>query len=130
MKAEAPRSSRRKYKEFVEKYHARKLDAEVDGHEGKQPVATGDAPADVDAVADAKPPKAKRREYLREYLRWLWPHRFAVFIVFALSLTAAGLQMVEPLFMRFIIDKVLLNSALDTAARMSWLNLAASRFSS
>jgi ATP-binding cassette subfamily B protein/subfamily B ATP-binding cassette protein MsbA len=128
MKAEAPRSSRRKYKEFVAKYRERKLDDEVDGREGKKPVAPDDAPADVDAAADAKPPKAKRREYLREYLRWLWPHRLAVFIVFALSLTAAGLQMVEPLFMRFIIDKVLLNSALDTAARMSWLNLAGITF--
>jgi ATP-binding cassette subfamily B protein/subfamily B ATP-binding cassette protein MsbA len=130
MKAEAPRSSRRKYKEFVEKYHARKLDAEVDGHQAKTPVATGDVPADADSetAVDAKPAKAKRREYLREYLRWLWPHRLAVFIVFALSLTAAGLQMVEPLFMRFIIDRVLLNNALDIAARMSWLNLAGITF--
>ena len=36
--------------------------------------------------------------------------------------------MVEPLFMRFIIDKVLLNSALDTAGRMTWLNLAGITF--
>jgi len=36
--------------------------------------------------------------------------------------------MVEPLFMRFIIDRVLLNSTLDTAARMNWLNLAGITF--
>ena len=42
----------------------------------------------------------KRREYLREYLRWLWPHRFQLAGVFALAVTVAGLEMIEPLFMR------------------------------
>jgi ATP-binding cassette subfamily B protein/subfamily B ATP-binding cassette protein MsbA len=36
--------------------------------------------------------------------------------------------MVEPLFMRFIIDRVLLNSSLDRAARISILNLAGAAF--
>ncbi|MBI2616471.1 MAG: ABC transporter ATP-binding protein, partial [Gemmatimonadetes bacterium] len=41
---------------------------------------------------------------------------------------AAGLQMIEPLFMRFIIDRVLLNTGLDTASRLSRLNLAGAAF--
>jgi ATP-binding cassette subfamily B protein/subfamily B ATP-binding cassette protein MsbA len=36
--------------------------------------------------------------------------------------------MIEPLFMRFIIDRVLLNTSLDTAARLSSLNLAGATF--
>jgi ATP-binding cassette subfamily B protein/subfamily B ATP-binding cassette protein MsbA len=36
--------------------------------------------------------------------------------------------MIEPLFMRFIVDQVLLNAALDRAARVSWLNLAGGLF--
>ena len=50
---------------------------------------------------------------MRDYLRWLWPHRYAVAVVFLLALVRAGLEMIEPLFMRFIIDRVLLNTALD-----------------
>ena len=36
-----------------------------------------------------------------------------------LALLTAGLQMVEPLFMRHIIDRVLLNTGLDKATRMN-----------
>ncbi|MDQ3949364.1 MAG: ABC transporter ATP-binding protein/permease, partial [Gemmatimonadota bacterium] len=66
--------------------------------------------------------------YLREYLRWLSPHRFAVGAVFLLALTVAGLQMIEPLFMRFIVDRVLLNTALDTASRLARLQMAGALF--
>jgi ATP-binding cassette subfamily B protein/subfamily B ATP-binding cassette protein MsbA len=45
-----------------------------------------------------------------------------------LALVAAGLQMIEPLFMRFIIDRVLLNTGLDRAARLSRLQLAGAAF--
>src|SRR5580765_3679526 len=129
MKAETPRSSRRKYKEFVGKYHSRTLD-EGDGAGGAQVSKSNkdEQNAADGAAAPEEKPKGKRREYLREYLRWLWPHWFAVFIVFLLALTAAGLQMVEPLFMRFIIDKVLLNTAIDTAAKMNLLSLAGVAF--
>jgi ATP-binding cassette subfamily B protein/subfamily B ATP-binding cassette protein MsbA len=89
---------------------------------------------------DASPPAATlsspwlrlrggtRQEYLRQYLRWLWPHRAALAALFALALVAAGLQMIEPLFMRFIIDRVLLDTTLDTAARMERLNGAGAAF--
>ena len=60
--------------------------------------------------------RGKRREYLREYLRWLWPHRYGGRRrVRARAAWPPGLQMIEPLFMRFIIDRVLLNTELDTA---------------
>jgi ATP-binding cassette subfamily B protein/subfamily B ATP-binding cassette protein MsbA len=65
---------------------------------------------------------------LVEYLRWLWPHRFAVAALFGLALLAAGLQMVEPLFMRFIVDRVLLNQALDPAGRLARLHAAGAAF--
>ena len=48
--------------------------------------------------------------------------------MFVLALIAAGLQMIEPLFMRYIIDRVLLNQALDTAARLTRLNVAGGLF--
>ena len=110
------RSSRQRYRDFVRDYQARRLDEKTE--------------------ADAKPPqdppaphsRARRREYMREYVRWLRPHGFAVLVVFLLALLTAGLQMVEPLFMRFIIDRVLLNTTLDGAARLQRLNLAGGVF--
>jgi len=107
------RSSRRRYHLFVEDYRKGRLDQE---DEGKKPSAeTEEKPVEK---------KAKRREHLREYFRWLWPHRFAVGFVFILALIRAGAEMIEPLFARFIIDKVLLITGLDYAARLKRLNLA------
>jgi ATP-binding cassette, subfamily B, bacterial len=109
------RSSRQRYKGFVKDYKDRRLD-----ESGKTPDdSSGDSPR-----AD----RQKRRQYLRDYMRWLWPHRYGVVILFIFALFAAGLEMIEPLFMRFIIDKVLLNTGLDAASRMSRLHLAGGVF--
>jgi ATP-binding cassette subfamily B protein/subfamily B ATP-binding cassette protein MsbA len=105
-----PRSSRQRYKGFVQDYRQRRLDdAEAAGEE-------------------RKPGPGKRREYLRDYLKWLGPYRYAVAAVFLLALLGAGMQMIEPLFMRFIIDRVLLNTALDAASRLPRLHLAGALF--
>ena len=106
--------SRERYRTFVEDYkHGRLQD-----------------PADLSP--DARPSKplvsGRRREYLRDYLRWLWPHRYAVAGFFLLALLMAGLEMIEPLFMRFIIDRVLLNTALDGSTRLTHLHLAGGAF--
>jgi ATP-binding cassette subfamily B protein/subfamily B ATP-binding cassette protein MsbA len=115
-----PPSSRRRYRDFVTAYRQRKLDDAGGARESAK--TTEEKPK---SPADAK---AKRREYLRDYVRWLRPHAMKVAAVFVLALVAAGLQMVEPLFMRFIIDRVLLNNALDTAGRLTRLHLAGAVF--
>ena len=106
-----PRSSRQRYRSFVEDYGRHRLD---DVGQDRQPEAGKPSP-------DAR---RKRREYLREYVRWLKPHRRAVGVLFLLALVAAGLQMAEPLFLRFIMDRVLLNTHLDPAHRLHLLNTA------
>ncbi|MGH7448599.1 MAG: ABC transporter ATP-binding protein, partial [Longimicrobiales bacterium] len=118
-----PRSSRQQYRRFVDDYRNRRLDdTGEEGHDGKHVEASADG--------DTTNPPAKRllsgnrRQYVREYLHWLRPHRLAVGFVFLLALIGAGLQMVEPLFMRYIIDRVLLDEALDAAARITRLHLA------
>jgi ATP-binding cassette subfamily B protein/subfamily B ATP-binding cassette protein MsbA len=118
-----PHSSRQRYSGFVEAYKARRLDAELDKAQHKKLSDDAATPSE-----ETVPAKAKRREYLREYLRWLRPHRYAVAGVFLLALVVAGMEMIEPLFMRFIIDRVLLNNTLDTAARFRWLNIAGAAF--
>jgi ATP-binding cassette subfamily B protein/subfamily B ATP-binding cassette protein MsbA len=114
-----PRSSRRRYFQFVDAYRLGRLDDE------QQPaVSTKD-------FVEVKPDKAdprKRREHLRAYIRWLWPHRFGVAFILLLALVTAGAEMIQPLFMRFIIDKVLLNRALDTSGRLWRLQLAGGTF--
>ena len=68
-------------------------------------------------------PEGKRRKFMATYAAWLRPHKAHVALVFALALVTAGLEMVEPLFMRFIVDRVLLNGALTTAARLARLHI-------
>jgi ATP-binding cassette, subfamily B, bacterial len=108
-------SSRQRYREFVQKYKQRQLD---------EPDESGDAAG----PKSQRPAPAKRREFLRDYIRWLWPHRFAVGGVFGLALVSAALEMIEPLFMRYIIDRVLLNAELDVASRLSRLHVAGLSF--
>jgi ATP-binding cassette, subfamily B, bacterial len=123
-----PNSSRTLYREFRQRYRQGRLDDPANPPTDQKPAAES---IDTERVAEPQRQQAarrKRREYLREYLRWLWPHRFAVAAFFVLALLTAGLQMVEPLFMRFIIDRVLLNAALDTAGRLARLHLAGATF--
>jgi len=109
-------ASRERYRKFLEDYKARRLDDTIEEGERKA------------EEAPAAGRKAKRREYLRDYLRWLRPHRYAIAAVFLIALIGAGLEMIEPLFMRYIIDRVLLNRALDKVTRLSYLNLAGAAF--
>jgi ATP-binding cassette subfamily B protein/subfamily B ATP-binding cassette protein MsbA len=117
--SDAHRSSRRKYHGFRTAYRERKLDEHT---EAKTTGTTGTTGTETGESTDAKPDKAKRKEYLREYMRWLWPYRFAVIALFLLAIVRAGLDMVEPLFMRFIVDRILLNSTLDSASKLSLLS--------
>jgi len=123
--AKHPRTSRERYLGFVEDYRHRRLDESTEAL-GAQPPA---GPADEKSAKDEREKKkAARRAYVREYLRWLRPHRLEIGIVFGLALLRAGLEMIEPLFLRFIVDHVLLNRALTTAARLVRLNAAGATF--
>jgi len=114
------RSSRRAYNAFVRAYAERKLDAETDARRDVARPST-------DEAAESGP-KRTRREYFNDYLRWLAPHRVAIGVFVILALAVAGLQMIEPLFMRYIVDKVLLVQGVETAERLRLLNLAGSVF--
>jgi ATP-binding cassette subfamily B protein/subfamily B ATP-binding cassette protein MsbA len=107
------RSSRQRYRAFVRDYKARRLDQVAEAAERKD---------------DAEPKPRTRREHVRAYLRWLRPHRRSLVGVLLLALVVAGLEMVDPLFMRFIVDRVLLNTTLDTDARLGRLHLAGGLF--
>jgi ATP-binding cassette subfamily B protein/subfamily B ATP-binding cassette protein MsbA len=107
------RSSRERYRDFVSDYKRGRLD---------------EAESKDDAAAEALQRRGKRREYLRDYLRWLRPHRYAIAGVFIFAVLAAGITMLEPLFVRHIIDRILLNEELDSASRLSRLNVTGAVF--
>jgi len=119
-------SSRQRYRTFVHDYKHRRLDELAETGEEKPRVADSTTPGENPQVEPKG--RGKRREYLREYLRWLWPHRFAVAVLMAFAVVAAGLEMVSPLFMRFMVDRVLLNTKLDAALRLNWLHLTGALF--
>src|ERR1017187_888640 len=123
-----PRSSHHRYRGFVRDYKRGTLDDSEDGKDQKPHNGSAKAVEDASGLKSKPERKAKRRQYVRESLRWLKPHRYAVGALFALALLAAALEMVEPLFMRFIIDKVLLIAGLDTATRLARLHLAGALF--
>ena len=127
--SEHHRSSRDRYRRFVEDYKHRRLDDLEESRENGKPQDNSSEAGEATSTSPNKPERrAKRREHLKEYLRWLKPHRYEVAALFLLALLAAGLEMVEPLFMRFIVDRVLLNSALDTTSRLTRLHLAGGLF--
>src|SRR3954469_10274555 len=55
-------------------------------------------------IANARKPQ--KRRYLRDYLNWLWPYRWAVLVLFSLSFVAAIFDMVWPYAIKRIIDLV------------------------
>lgn len=108
------RSSRARYKEFVRQYAAGTLGEQLEKErDGESTGATADV---VEPVAGKRSTwrtrllEGKRGDYLRDYLRWLAPHRKRLMAVCVLALLSAGAQSVEPLFMRYIVDRVLLAS--------------------
>jgi len=111
------RSSRRRYSAFVRNYKRHQLDEEDEAPGGKSA-----------RKKDASDKKARRKQYLREYGRWLWPHRFEIGGLFALALAVAGLELIEPLFMRYIVDHILLIKDVATADRLRHLRLAGCLF--
>src|SRR5580704_14663889 len=109
------RSSRRRYAAFVHDYKGGHLDD--DDNSPDTPAQT--ASEKKDGAADKK---ARRRKYVREYGHWLWPHRYEVGALFALALVVAGLELIEPLFMRYIVDHILLKKDMATAERLHHLH--------
>jgi len=58
-------------------------------------------------------PGGPRRNSLRKYREFFWPYRYGLGLLLVLALTRASLQMLEPLFMRHIVDGILSNHNLS-----------------
>jgi len=71
--------------------------------------------------------KLKRRGYLRLYIHQLWPHWKMVALLGFLAVSISVLELIQPLFARYIIDQILL-ADLETGARISQLNIVGGIF--
>ena len=108
-----PVSSKQHHRDFVDAFRRKKLDTE--GRTGKD-------------ATNQPPDHSARKAHLREYIRWLLPHRKAAAFVVLLALLGAGIEMIEPLFMRYIVDRVLLKDGLTREARFRLLNISGVTF--
>jgi ATP-binding cassette subfamily B protein len=138
-------SSRKHYHKFVDDYKAHRLDELIDAQNAAlqrggfgpetalQSEAESGSEPKVEPKAGGKSEKKprfskKRREYIKLYLKWLKPHRTMLTGVISFAIVLAVMETVEPLIMRYIIDKILLNDALDSAGRFTMLNLVGGGF--
>src|SRR5262245_9779195 len=120
-----PRSSRQRYGRFVQDYRAGRIDEVLAAGDNKRSPTGTPAPVAPETRPDRK---TRRRAYFREYIGWLWPYRYGVGFLFFLALIRAGMEMIEPLFMRRIIDGVLLNRTLDGAGKLHRLHITGALF--
>jgi ATP-binding cassette subfamily B protein/subfamily B ATP-binding cassette protein MsbA len=107
-------SSRRRYETFRTLFKEGRLDAL--------------ASTEAEQEKQKRPEKAARRRYLRDYLNWLRPHLRPLVVLFVTAVFVAALDMVHPLFMRYIIDQVLLTEAASASERLTHLHLAGAVF--
>ncbi len=125
------KTSRRRYTDFLDRFrrndigHDSSDEDAAAGHNGKgnrklNGTAGDGSPSrghDSSSLADDLLKKQKRKKYLRLYLKELWPHWPAAALLVILSLSIAGLELVQPLFFRYIIDQILLNDSIETGQR-------------
>lgn len=125
MSKRSSRSSRERYRVFVEDYRRRRLDEATSVGTPALLLHTGTGESESTKAAKGRD---RRRRYVPEYLKWLRPHCYAVAAVFFFAVLAGALQMLEPLFMRFIIDRVLLRHDLDAGSRLTRLQIGGVSF--
>ncbi len=121
-------TSRRRYREFLEKFKRNEVGLDTAEELARARAPRGEMPAAADPVggSDGIGKRQRRRRYLRLYFRELWPHWRVVLLLIILSLVVAGLDLVQPLFFRYIVDHILLDvsaSVGERARNLHWIGL-------
>ena len=108
------KTSKRRYAEFLEKFRKGELRKDDDDKSNSDEEANSDHPESAQ--------KSKRRSYLRQYIRRLWPHWKMVLLLAILAIAVSTLEIIQPLFIRYIFDDVLLADQ-DTVSKIWHLNV-------
>ena len=118
------RNSRSRFANFLERFAENKSVKKV-GLNKDEDRKNSEAPSDH---KDAKQEQQKRRAYLRLYIRRLWPHWRMVALLATIAVLIAVLEILQPLFGRYIIDQILLDETKTTAQKVTSLNITGLMF--
>ncbi len=113
------RNSRSRFADFLKRF------ADKEAGEKK---ASEENPEGVSDHQNAGHEKGKRRAYLRLYVRRLWPHWRMVALLATIAVLIAVLEILQPLFGRYIIDQILLDESKTTAEKVTALNITGALF--
>jgi ATP-binding cassette subfamily B protein len=107
------RTSRQRYESFRQAYRERRTDE-----------------LSVAGAADKPEPAAReqRRQYLANYAGWLRPYAAGVAVLLLLALVEAGLDMLPPLFLRHVVDRILLVPGVPVEGRLHSLHWVGALF--
>lgn len=111
------RTSKGRYGEFLKKFKS----GEFRGNKNE------DNRDESSASKPNREKKKQRRGYLRLYIEQLWPHWKMVVLLVLLAVGVSVLEIIQPLFARHIIDKVLL-ADLEPSQRFFQLNVVGATF--
>ena len=100
-----------KFRDAFRKGKLKELDKKLDGE------------LDIEQEEEDKP-SGKRKEYLRDYVTWLWRYWPTAILLMVLSLVIAALEMTHPLFLRYVLDDVLLKESFSPEKKLRLLQLA------
>ena len=95
-------TSKLRFGEFLSKYRKGELKSVHDDEKKKD-----DHVGETDEQAIER--KQKRRNYLKLYANRLWPHWRLVLLLCVLAVIVSVLEIVQPLFARYIFDEILLS---------------------
>ncbi len=123
-----PKTSRRRYQVFLNRFRSNEIEDDFLNKDlkssGKDPkTASPDDPTvKTDDKTKKKEKRKRRRKYMGLYFAELRQHISSVILLIVLALLVAGLDLVQPLFFRYIVDDVLLNPNGDLSSKILKLN--------
>jgi len=118
------RNSRSRFANFLERFAENESKKKV-GLNRDENVRNSEGTSDHE---DLEKEKQKRRGYLKLYIRRLWPHWRMVAMLATIAVLIAVLEILQPLFGRYIIDQILLDETKTTAQKVTSLNITGAMF--
>ena len=112
------RNSRSRFVDFLRRFSEKEADKD-----GLKEDRAGEGDEKNPALS-----KQKRRQYLRLYIRRLWPHWRMVAFLSTVAVCIAVLEILQPLFGRYIIDQILLDDTKTMAEKATSLNITGAMF--
>lgn len=132
------RNSRHRFADFLARFAKQDSDEKSVNETGTpaagnstdltHPAGSADSTHQADRGTDKKVDNQKRRAYLRLYVGRLWPHWPMVALLATIAVAIAVLEILQPLFGRYIIDQILLNDDITTAEKVTSLNITGAMF--